>query len=305
MATRRPEEFFKAGRPGKVIVAEAYPAAPSKEKCLDGRYTPLEEISLSRIKLTIINASGPNARTPYCNIPTRDIPAIRNKAQAASVVAMMRSAGVNSAAETTTTSASAPYTAKFAFGQLAGKTIPQVLGDNPQANLATLQRQRSFLQENLTRFPKNQAIIDEITRAEKEIQDGTYNQTASAAVPAAANVIPIYKKENKPLTSRPGENGTVLVYGVEIHYDLTKDSPWVVTIQNCYAPLEAKGPAGQSVPAMSQAINKIAETFVLTDEEFQLMLELMHSIWSNHRATSYQTQAALVSEIGAAMRSSS
>ena len=211
----------------------------------------------------------------------------------------------------TSTTESAPYTAKFSFGaNMKGKTIPEVLGENPEKELPQILRTRELLMENVKKFPANQKMIDEINRAEAEIKAGKYNKAAAAAAAAAAtsgDTIVVYKQQSKPLVSKKmdveGESQTrYLVYGIEIVCDLSKTSPWRLTIKNCYCPLKMNPVSKQNLPVLAEAINKSESSFQMTDQEFFRMIGEMETHISSFHTQNDPKQRASAAAIEKKLR---
>lgn len=274
-------EIFSTGRlPNKVIsVVENVQAAPVK----DERYMPFELPSYSRFIVTIIDTSGETKIYPFANIPAKHISTLwlkKNIAMQAKMQAIL---------DLSHTSGKTEYTAVFRFGSLAGKTIPQVLGDNPTINIAVLQKQKEFLIKNLEKFPANKSVIAEIERAEKEVSAGTYS--ASAKTPAASGFLTVYESEWKPLKSRSNDDGDVFVYKIVIVCDFSKESAWKVSISNGYCPMETS-PAGLDVPILSKMTGKTSASFSMTDEEFVYMVDRMYDIYQQYGIAEFSERFA-------------
>lgn len=288
--SKNPKEFLHFGRPQKVMVLEDHLSVPISDKSM-----PMEVTNISRFVFTILDKTAQNPLTPSANFPESDFGLLKQRADFAMQMKMKKELS----ATATSTAAGNAYTQKFAFGNtLKGKTIPEVLGNDPKGNLQLIQRAKEFLQKNVERFPANQRMIDEISRAEEEVASGKYNPAAATSSAGTSMTIVVYKQQSKPLISKKmdveGETQTrYLVYDIEISCDLSKASPWRLTIMNCYCPLKMNPANGQNLPVLSEAINKSQSSFQMTDQEFFRMLSEMEThILTFHTANDPKQRAS-------------
>lgn len=302
---KNPTEFLHFGRPNKVMVIEDHLSGPINAE----KNMPMEVTNISRFVFTILDKSGTNPLTPSGNFPESDFSLLNHKAEYALQLKMKKEMFPTN--NTPTTQAATVYEQKFVFGAaMKGKTVPEVLGNDPKANLQLIQRARELLQKNVERFPANQKMIDEINRAEKEIAEGKYNPSANAAPASTGTTIVVYKQQSKPLISKKmdvdGESQTrYLVYDIEISCDLSKASPWRLTIMNCYCPLRMNPANGQNLPVLSEAINKSQSSFQMTDQEFFRMLSEMETHILTFHTQNDPKQRATVAEMERKMRKAS
>lgn len=194
--------------------------------------------SFSRIQLTLIEKGDGSLKTPTCNLTVDEINYIAKRTEIAMEL-MTRPVTPNQATE------SPAYIVHFTMGKFKGKTPAEV------NNKDELLSQRKFLEDNLGKYPANQNVIDGIDDAIQLMDagklDGSKTTSSSAFV--------LYEAGTKTRTSVKDDDGNVLVTGIKIMFDTSRNYPIEVVLDNCYAPLKADATGRQNVE-LSSATNK-------------------------------------------------
>lgn len=194
--------------------------------------------SFSRIQLTLIEKGDGSLKTPTCNLTVDEINYIAKRTEIAMEL-MTRPVTPNQATE------SPAYIVHFTMGKFKGKTPAEV------NNKDELLSQRKFLEDNLGKYPANQNVIDGIDDAIQLMDAGKLD--GSKATSSSAFVL--YEAGTKTRTSVKDDNGNVLVTGIKIMFDTSRNYPIEVILDNCYAPLKADATGRQNVE-LSSATNK-------------------------------------------------
>lgn len=194
--------------------------------------------SFSRIQLTLIEKSDGSLKTPTCNLTVDEINYIAKRTEIAMEL-MARPVTPNQTTE------SPAYIVHFTMGKFKGKTPAEV------NNKDELLSQRKFLEDNLGKYPANQNVIDGIDDAIQLMDAGKLD--GSKATSSSAFVL--YEAGTKTRTSVKNDNGNVLVTGIKIIFDTSRNYPIEVVLDNCYAPLKADATGRQNVE-LSSATNK-------------------------------------------------
>ena len=168
--------------------------------------------------------------------------------------------------------ASTAYTVKMASKEFAGKTPAQILNEDP-SNKEKLISCKEWLTENLTKYPRNQEQIDAIDDALDLLAFGTLKDVSTSS-----GLIELYREDIKiPNATKVNENGKTFVYSFSIVCDPSKDFPFAINIQNCYA-TPIKSATGQITANMKSADNNMKTSILLTTEEWYKVVKKMDGI---------------------------
>lgn len=183
------------------------------------------------------------------------------------------------------------FTLAISSGTLKGKTPVAALMENAEMNKPFLERQVSWLKQNLAKYPRNQQQIDAITQALDYYNKGlltksSVDSAASSAVQASTDANVVYKTGFRPLIRRKNKNGKCFVYEIRIlwHEDLPK--PVEIEIRNYYAPVVQDEKGLLNVMAKERE-DDIRNHFSMTIDEWfwmQHMIESQISTFENIQA---------------------
>ncbi|WP_373262291.1 hypothetical protein [Hungatella hathewayi] len=163
------------------------------------------------------------------------------------------------------------YTITIKSGKLKGKTPAEVLIEN-SLNMALLENQKKWLEDNIIKYPANQEQIDAIndaiqlyklkklTTIETEETETIDTKTYTVYETAYKNV--------KPLD----ETGRYTIYQVSVKYMPENNLPFVIEAMNCFAPVD-KSKGNEII--MSKAVNKKQVSMALSEEEWCTMIDSM------------------------------
>lgn len=183
------------------------------------------------------------------------------------------------------------FTLAISSGTLRGKTPAAALLENAEVNKPFLERQVSWLTQNLAKYPRNQQQIDAINQALDYYNNGLLakagkeSDTAnSAPQPADTNIV--YQTGFRPLIRRKNKNGKCFVYEIKIvwHEDLPK--PVEIEIRNYFAPVVQDEKGLLNVKAKERE-DDVRNRFSLTTDEWfwmQHMIEAQISTFENIQA---------------------
>ena len=260
-----PYQVFSIKRKDKVLGADAKLFVPTEAE----KTNPLETSGFSRFEMTIVNKDGSNTQTATANLPANDVPYI----MATTNIALQQMiTGKASAAPATSAPASTAYTQKLFDKNFKGQTPAEVLLKDPSQE-AQLQSVKSWLEQNVAKYPANKAQIVAITEAIDLLHAGKLTAADASASASTAN-IEIYKSEYK-FKSKKNEKGYNLIYGIEVTCDPTRNYPFIVTIMNCYAPVETAA-GGQKNIKMNAAEQMVKLQMMTTKEEWYGMITKMN-----------------------------
>jgi hypothetical protein len=260
-----PYQVFSIKRKDKVLGVDAKLFVPTEAE----KTNPLETSGFSRFEMTIVNKDGSNTQTATANLPANDVPYI----MATTNIALQQMiTGKANAAPATSASASTAYTQKLFDKNFKGQTPAEVLLKDPSQE-AQLQSVKSWLEQNVAKYPANKAQIVAITEAIDLLHAGKLTAADASASASAAN-IEIYKSEYK-FKSKKNEKGYNLIYGIEVTCDPTRNYPFIVTIMNCYAPVETAA-GGQKNIKMNAAEQMVKLQMMVTKEEWYGMITKMN-----------------------------
>lgn len=282
--------IHKSAKAYKTFGMDARLFSPQEET--EGREpsAPLEmHEGYSVFKGTLIHKEGTTKKYVSFNIPAEEVPYIHKKTEMAMSIAMEEKLTPKTFSEKVAESTPA-YTVKISSGALKGKTPAQVLLES-DTNLSALEKQSSWLKENLTKYPRNQAQIDAIEDAISLHKAGKLIK--SDAAPASSVAIEIYScppKNVKPLD----KEGRFTVYDVSITYDSSRGLPVTVTVNNCFAPVNTE--KGNEIE-MSKAVDKKTVSMALSESEWFTMIDKMKAQKIMFESLTYPEQLKLAAKI--------
>ena len=128
------------------------------------------------------------------------------------------------------------YTVRFRAGKVKGKTPVDILRENPAGEAKKiLNDQYKWLKENLEKYPSNKEIMDAIVEASK-IDPETISESAKDVTPP----VTILEIGTRPLVRKKREDGKCFCYECRVTWDMSKNYPVSVVIDNYYAPVVKK-----------------------------------------------------------------
>ena len=221
----------------------------------------------SRFVMTIIS----DKKGISCNIPVSELPMMRSKTDYAANVMYSRKYSVAEQGE----KLSPAYTLRFFSGKLKGKTPVEVLRENGDAGKTMLNKQYTWLKENLQAFPKNQEYMNAIIEAGKLNMEDILKPNQNA-VPAP---IPILEISVRPLIRKKREDGKCQCYEAYITWNFEKDYPVVAEIKNYYAPVIEKEDGTLNVQlSQKDKGTEIINTFYMSAKDWINALAEMEDI---------------------------
>lgn len=257
--------------------------------------------TFSRFRFVIINQ---DKRPATANIPVAELPGIfeevKNKnllkkmnSSENKTVGMIQSIGKmtqklisrfvgQTNTEKVSIDANSPaFTLAISAGQLRGKTPVAALLENTEINKKLLLNQIAWLEQNLSRYPKNKNQIDAIKEALNLYEKGLLkNTTASAQVstPAVNSVDKnvVYSTGFRPLIRRKNTNGKSFVYEIKILWHENLPKPVEFEIRNYYAPVVQDEKGLLNVQAKERE-DEIKNSFSLTIEEWFWMEHILEA----------------------------
>ena len=127
----------------------------------------------------------------------------------------------------------AAYTERFNLGNLKGKSPAEVLNENSNGRDLLIE-QGNFLNKNAEKFPANKKMIAAIKEALQLQKEGKLEKQTEGP----ANIITIYDENLKILRSQKRDNGKLMVYGINIVCNTSRNLPFSIEISNCFAPVD-------------------------------------------------------------------
>lgn len=260
-----PYQVFSIKRKDKVLGADAKLFVPTDAE----KTNPLETSGFSRFEVTIVNKDNSGTQTATANIPANDIPYVMATTNIALQQMLIGKANVAPVASAPTSTA---YTQKLFDKNFKGQTPAEVLLKDASQETQLLSV-KSWLEQNVAKYPANKAQIVAITEAIDLLHAGKLTASDANASASAAN-IEVYKSEYK-FKSKKNEKGYNLIYGIEVTCDPTRNYPFIVTIMNCYAPVETAA-GGQKNIKMNAAEQVVKLQMMTTKEEWFGMITKMN-----------------------------
>lgn len=260
-----PYQVFSIKRKDKVLGADAKLFIPTEVE----KSNPLETSGFSRFELTIVNKTAEGTQTATANIPTMDIPYILKVSDIA-LNQMICNPIISSSESATNTNLA--YTQKLFDKNFKGLTPAEVLLKDPSHETQLLNI-KTWLEQNLSKYPANKNQIVAITEAIELLHNGKLTTANTESTSSNAN-ISIYKSEYKFKTKK-NEKGYNLIYGIEIICDPTRNYPFIISIMNCYAPVET-GANGQKNIKLNQAEQTVKLQMMITTREWYSLISKMN-----------------------------
>ena len=289
---RYPRQLYTAKREQIVFGIDNYLSAPSEKDTVP----PLEMHSpFSRFVATIIDKSGNKIITPKANIPANDIPGIVSIATAA-MAERIRSSNSDTGIEASS-DVSPAYTQIIPFGRFKNRSPATVLLDNP-TDREELLKTKEFFQSKVSEWPQNQKHIDAIDAAITLMDSGTLKQNSAAQVKAGMQVI--YSVNHKYMADT-NPQGHRLFYGMTIECYYNNKYPWVVTIENFFAPGQQTSKGGLT-PKIDEKSGYAKGIIRLNDMEWSRMLNRLKSDIRNFESMWYSHMFKEAMEIDTAHR---
>ena len=230
--------------------------------------SPLEMHSgYSRYVLTILDSTSGMMKTIHANVPANDVALIKKKTDLAIEKIFKAKNAVKE-------ELSPAYTVSLVSREYSSKTPAQVLLEDEE-NKAKLLKTKSWLEDNLAKYPRNKEQIDAIDDAINLLELGMLEDKSD---PETNQVIEIYSEDIKiPNARKLNENKKTFVYSISICCKPENDFPFGVNIMNCYAPV-IKNPYGQIIAEMGKAEKMEKTSIMLTEKEWFRVINKMDSV---------------------------
>lgn len=262
-----PKQVYSAKRASLVFGVDNFLSTPQKRD----EVPSLEMHSpFSRYIATIIDKSGPKVQTPKANIPAGDVPGIVEIGKAA-----MREHLSYSGEETAATyddERPSAYTQTIPFGIFKGKSPAAVLLENPE-NKTELAKTCEIFQKNVSKYPQNQKQIDAINGALKLLATGLLKREDAAQM--KTGMMTVYNVSHKYMSDTNAQ-GHRLFYGMSIECWYGNNYPWVITIENFFAPglQNAKGGLTPKLDEKNSCAKGVIRLNDMEWSQFMIRLEL-------------------------------
>lgn len=224
--------------------------------------------TFSRFVFVIINASK---KAVTANIPVSAIPAIIEKIKNLNFRDSILLPAFQKDEHTAVKSPA--YTTIISSGTLKGKNPAAALLEDASKNRTLLLNQQKWLQQNLSRYPRNREQITAIEEALTLYANGKLDGSLSKSCPAPEA---IYSTGMRPLIRRKKSNGKCFVYEISIAWNTGAKKPLEITIRNYYAPV-IQTEAGLLNVQAQQREEDIKNSFSLTLEEAMWMLHMLET----------------------------
>ena len=224
--------------------------------------------TFSRFVFVIINASK---KAVKANIPVSAIPAIIEKIRNLNFWDSILLPSIQT--DRHTEAKSPAYTTIISSGTLKGKTPAAALLEDASKNKMLLLNQNKWLQQNLSRYPRNQEQITAIEDALTLFTTGKLDTRLTASYPMVET---IYHAEMRPLIRRKRENGKCFVYEISIAWNTGTKKPLEIAIRNYYAPV-TQTESGLLNVQVQQREDELKNIFFLTPEEAMWMLHMLET----------------------------
>ena len=274
-----PKQIFSAVRQKSAFSVEAnlYPADDSDTK------TPPMEIYSSFAVFGLAVATIENGSV-VANIPPRDMPSVFMEYEVQRKQLQMLQAKFRNK-EGSQDQKSKAYTVKIP-GYCENKAPAEILMG--QEGEQKLLQAKSFLEKNLDKYPGNKRLIEAIDEGFALKSKGVLGNVPSKIM----YMQPLYHMDFKH-KARKDEQGRNLIYFIDISADPEKDSPWRVTIQNCFAKIVP----GSTKPDMDSATQMKKIFFSMTQQEMDLCIYMMRRTMENFELMYFKRQFQAAEEI--------
>lgn len=226
-----PKEYFKLMKKNYFFAYNEL-ATPA---CEDGS-EPLtfHHETFSRFHFAIINEEK---KTTIANISVSHMPGIFEEARMRYQLQYMRQEGTEG--DWGEYANSPAFTVKISGGTFRGETPAEVLLRDPETNKELLEKQISFLQQNLSKYPRNQTQIEAIEEAIELYENGIIKKN-EGRVPVRKEHV-LYRAGVRPLIRRKrASDGKCFVYDIAIYWKDGAQNPVRFEIKNYYAPVIQK-----------------------------------------------------------------
>lgn len=243
MIKKYPHQIWAAPRQFGTLSCAENLSVPKEDDC---RNAPLEMHAGYSVFHVAIAAKDGSSKA---NIPVSDVPYILEEYRFQRD--MLRKCAM-------TPQRGLAYTESLPERNCGNKTAAEVL--QMENGMQILENARTFFQQNIQKYPKNQIKINAINEALQLYQNGKLNGN----VPMLP---PLYHREFKH-KSEKNDKGHNLIYFIDISANYGTDSPWCFTIKNCYAPIKQ----GTIVPDMQKADPIKTREFRITQEEMDNLI---------------------------------
>ena len=219
--------------------------------------------NFSRFKMTVV-ADGKGA---YCNIPIDELAGITKKTDFA-----MNKHLENMYSSVSSENSSPAFTERFAAGNLKGKSPADVLRENGEKGKEILNKQYSYLKENLAKYPRNQVLMDAIIAASKL----NLEELKESAPAASCKPISIINIGCRPLIRKKREDGKCFCYEAYVMWDTTKNYPVNIRLVNYYAPVQTRENGSLNVQLSEKdEKSEIKHEFNMTAEDWLHIVDEM------------------------------
>lgn len=166
------------------------------------------------------------------------------------------------------------YSVTFSSGAFKGQTPAQILLRDGEKAVDALRGQYKFLRDNVTRYPRNQMVMDAITDAVDLFKRGELS--ADSASTGAGRHVTLYDVSLRPLVRQKRDDGMCFVYNAKIMWDFSADAPITIAIENYYAPVERLNDGRLNVHASQRDMSTlVSNTMTLSVDEW---------MWCVHQA---------------------
>lgn len=245
------------------------------------KYTPPLEMHSPRscFRWTIVDLTGAETKTPWGNIPAREVGTVVKKINAViayNTVTPKKNKGDLSLA----------YTVPILAGKFQKKTAATILVENEE-NLDKLLQTADFLKNNLTNSRYSAGNKKQIKAIEEAVELFRNGQLSSDVVSESS--IEIYNRRNKVLKDHVINNTHFFCYSFLISFMPQLDYPWHIAIENSYVKIkESADGMHEAIPGT--AIKACNSSIDLTEFEIGNIVDQMLSIKQNFESLYFPQQ---------------
>lgn len=281
-----PKQVDSCSRPDMTLGIEAKLYTPTAQEYNEGKKNPLEMHSkFSVFKFSLISGSNTNgkAQVVSANIPAQEIKAIFDNTQA--VLPVLLQMSIDKKKPNKVAGGSLAFTHKLTIRKYNQKSPAEVLIENP-GNKTDLLGTKKWLEDNLVKYPRNQAAINAIEEAIKLLDEGKLNSsTESFDV-----VLPIFPEIIKvPFAKKVDKDGCTNIYSIGIFCDTSRRMPFMVRIMNCMAP-PIEDESGTITADMTHAKEKKEYYLYMSKEEWLKVCHQCKDTLDNFERTRFPVQ---------------
>ena len=282
-----PLQIHSVKRQKQVLSIESHLAIPGAED--GGRIGPLETPGYSRYRIVIIDKTGKETITPFCNIPENDIAYIKKATDIAltKILEPAPAAFASGMDPSLIAQNKEAFELRYRYGEFNGKTAIEVLGSDPGKKDALL-RYKSHLGQGVDRFVINIDMMKGIDQAVKLLEEGKLSNVSTATSPTGG-VITIYDQQHKYLTSIKDKSNRCLTYSVNMVCDLARKYPFIITLENGFAYVKQTATGGSNIDK-SSIVNNTKAIMYLTDVEFVTIVDKMYTMKRDFTSANFMKQ---------------